>query len=514
MRSGTAPESLTDRTVRAGQWRLAAAMVGGLFQFAIAALLARLLSPDEFGLVALAMVVIGFARIFGDLGIASALVQRRALTERHLRSAFTVSAMLGAALAGLLSFAAPLGGVLLNEPGVTPILRALALSFVFQGFSLVAGAQLRRCLDFRSLFFIEVGTHVCGYGCAAITLALLGYGVWSLVWGALLQALLACFARYAVARHSLRPLLGKHELRDLLHFGFGASFGSVVNYAATNGDNFIVGRFMGAISLGLYSRAYNMMNLPQVYVASVFSGVLFPALSEVQGEPDRLRRGFLTATGLTAMVAGPVMAGMAVAAPHLVVTLYGPQWTGTVAPLQILCGAGYFRALFHLGVITVQSAGRVYDDLKRQILYAALVIMGSLVGIRFGITGVAAGVAVAVVCMYVLTAHLAMSVTSASWRSYLQVQIAAMITTLSTLGLAVIIRAGLEALETPSPIIALALIAGCLGPWGVGMLWKLGEPAYAPLRAKLPALAVQLAIRLRSGTRFARETAAVDAQEP
>jgi hypothetical protein len=96
----------------------------------------------------------------------------------------------------------------------------------------------------------------------------------------------------------------------------------------------------------------------------------------------------------------------------------------------------------------------------------------------------------------------------------LQVQIAAMITTLSTLGLAVIIRAGLEALETPSPIIALALIAGCLGPWGVGMLWKLGEPAYAPLRAKLPALAVQLAIRLRSGTRFARETAAVDAQEP
>jgi O-antigen/teichoic acid export membrane protein len=505
-RPSAATESLTDRTVRAGRWRLASALVSGLFQFAIAALLARLLSPEEFGLVTLAMVVIGFARFFSDLGIAAALVQRRELTERHIRSAFTISAVLGAAMAALLGFVAPLGGVLLNEPRVTPILRALALSFVVQGCGLVAGAQLRRSLNFRRLFFIDVSAHVSGYGGAAITLALLGYGVWSLVWGALTQALLGCVAQYAATRHPLRPLIGRHELRELLGFGLGASFGGVVNYAAINADNFIVGRFMGAAALGLYSRAYNMMNLPQVYVASVISGVLFPALSEVQGEPDRLRNGFLKATELTAMAAGPVMAGMVVAAPHLVVTLYGPHWTGSIAPLQILCGAGYFRALYHLGGVTAYSAGRVPDALKRQVLYAALVITGSLVGIRFGITGVAAGVAVAVVCMYVLTGQLAMRVTAASWGSYLRSQVAAAITTLSTLILALMIRAGLEAFEAPSPLIAIALIAACMGAWSVGILWKLGEPAYAPLRAKLPPVAAQLTIRLRSGTRLAPES--------
>jgi PST family polysaccharide transporter len=503
MQPSAAPESLTDRTVRAAQWHFASGMVGGVFQFAIAALLARLLSPDEFGLVALAMVVIGLASVFGDLGIGTALVQRRGLTERHIRSAFTISAMLGAVMAALLGLGAPLGGVLLSEPRVTPILRALALSFVLQGCSLVAGALLRRRLDFRRLFFIEVGTHVCGYGGAAITLALLGYGVWSLVWGALLQALLACFAQYAATRHSLRPLLGRHELRELLGFGLTASFGGIVNFAAINGDNFIVGRFLGPAALGLYSRAYNLMNLPQTYVSSVMSGVLFPALSEVQGEPDRVRTGFLLATGLTAMVAGPMMAGMVVAAPHLVVMLYGPQWTGSVAPLQILCGAGYFRALYHLGGITAYSAGRVFADVKRQVVYAALVIMGSLLGIRFGITGVAAGVAVAVICMYVLTGHLAMMVTAASWRNYLQVQVAALITTLSTLGLALVVRAGLEALEAPSPVIAIALIATCIGPWGIGMLWKLGEPAYAPLRTKLPPPAARLTILLRRRSGYA-----------
>src|SRR5439155_23366379 len=115
-----------------------------------------------------------------------------------------------------------------------------------------------------------------------------------------------------------------------LHFGFGAAMSACVNYVALNGDNFVVGRWSGAASLGLYNRAYTLMNLPFTYAASVMSGVLFPAFAYVQGEPVRLRRGYLLTTQITAVIAAPSMATMAVAAPHLVRALYGPQWSGVV----------------------------------------------------------------------------------------------------------------------------------------------------------------------------------------
>ena len=128
-----------------------------------------------------------------------------------------------------------------------------------------------------------------------------------------------------------------------------------VGYVALNVDNFVVGRWIGAASLGLYSRAYSLMNLPHTFFASVMMNVLFPAFSQVQGDPARLGRVYLLVTQLTAMVAAPAMGTLAIAAPHLVQSVYGPQWAGAVIPLQILCGVGYFRAVYHVGGVVVRS---------------------------------------------------------------------------------------------------------------------------------------------------------------
>src|SRR5262249_51859833 len=157
---------------------------------------------------------------------------------------------------------------------------------------------------------------------------------------------------------------------ELLSYGVGAGSSSMAGYLAVNADNFIVGRLLGATSLGLYARAYNLMNLPYVYVASVLSGVLFPAFAQIQTDIPRLRRGYLTMTRLTAVIAGPSMAALAIAAPSLVPTLYGPAWAGVVSPLQILCAAGYFRSLYNVGGIVAHSVGQVYSELKRQLGYA------------------------------------------------------------------------------------------------------------------------------------------------
>jgi PST family polysaccharide transporter len=312
-----------------------------------------------------------------------------------------------------------------------------------------------------------------------------------------MQATIACASRLLMVRHGMLPLLAQQELKDLLRFGVGATASLVVNSLARYGDNFVVGRSMGAAALGLYDRAYSLMNLPFSYGAGVISGVLFPALAQVQTEPDRMRRGYLLATQVTAMIAAPVMGGMAVAAPHLVVSVYGAQWTSTILPLQILCAAGYFRSLYHVGGIVAHSAGRVYNELWRQIVYAALVVVGATFGARYGLPGVAFGVSFAIMYMFVATGHLALRVTRTPWRSYLRAQIVGLMTGAVTCGVAMAVRWYLERLAASSPVITISIIASCGITWGLCLMWRIGEPEFAELRAKLPPNYLRLIGRVR-----------------
>ncbi len=396
---------------------------------------------------------------------------------------------------------APVGALVMSDPKVTTVLRGLGVGFAVAGAAVVAEALLRRQLDFRRRFFIDVGSHVLGYGGVAVTLALTGQGVWSLVWGTLVQTLLASGFTLLVVRHSVRPLLALRELKELLHFGFGSALNACVNFVARNADNFVVGRWIGAAGLGLYSRAYNLMNLPHTYAGSVMSSVLFPALAHAQHDEARVRRAYLLLTTLTAMVAGPAMGTMTIAAPHLVGTLYGSRWTGAVLPLQILCVAGYFRALYHLGGVVAQSVGFVYGELRNQTVYAALVIGGALLGVRHGLPGVAAGVSVAIIYMFIATARLALEATGTSLGAYLRAQFGALLTTGITCGVALSVRILLEEWQASTAVITLLVLMMAAVPWGAGMLWTLGEPDFEPLRARSPHWCVRIAASLPRGSR-------------
>ena len=333
---------------------------GRVSQLVVGVVLARLLTPADFGITALGFVGLGLVQAMADFGLGSAIVRGAELTDRHVRSAFTASVLGGLFAAAVIVAAAPLAAAAMHDLRVTPVLRALSLVIVLRGTSVIADSLLRRHLDFRRAFFIDIVSYLVGYGAVAVSLAVHGYGVWSLVLGSLMQTAIASCAQLAAVRHPMRPLLARRESSELLAFGFPAATSRCVNYLALNGDYFVVGRLMGAVNLGLYTRAYGLMNLPQTYAAAVMSSVMFPAIAHVQREPARVRSGFLTATRLTAMVAASSMATLAVIAPHLIWILYGPQWTGAVMPLQILCAAGYFRALYHLGGIVARAVGRVY----------------------------------------------------------------------------------------------------------------------------------------------------------
>ena len=484
--------NLARRAAAAAPWRMGSVAVIGFSQLVAGVLLARLLTPADFGVITLTLVVLGLVQPLADLGLANAIVQREELTDRHVRAAFTFSTLLGVAMAAAVLVTAPSIAAVLGAPAMVPVLRLLAAAIALRGTATVAGALLRRRLDFRRQFVIDGVGYVLGYGAVAATLSTLGYGVWSLAWGVLLQTAMSSAAQLASARHAMRPLFAGRELGELLRFGIGASVSGSANYIALNGDNFVVGRWLGAAGLGLYDRAYFLMNLPYTCMANVLSGVMFPALSRAQRDPAALRSTYLVVTELTAMVAAPAMATMAVAAPHLVPALYGGQWTGAVLPLQILCGAGYFRALYHLGGIVAQSAGRVYGELWRQAIYASLVLVGALSGLSYGLAGVACGVAAAIVFMFVATGQLAMQVTHSSWPDYLRVQVGAVFTAGVTFGVAFGVRELLVWLELSDAVIALGIVAGAALPWGAGMLWNLSDPHWTPLHAHLPGWSTKL----------------------
>lgn len=463
----------------AAQWRLVSAVVQGAMQFGVGVLLARLLPPAAFGLIALAMVVTGFASSVSDLGLGAAVVQRRDLTERHLRVSFTTSMLMALGLTLVLVALSPFSAPLLRDPAVPAVLRAEAVIFLFGGLGSTARAVLRRDLRFQPLFWTGFLSYLVGYAGVATGMALLGYGVWSLVAGALAQALLESVLCLVVVRHSLRPLLSRAELRELFGFGAGASVNNVINYVARNADNMIVGRWLGEAALGLYGRAYNLMQLPLNYLGVATHQVLFPAMSEIQDDRPRMGRAYLTSVQVTTLVTAPVMAGMAVAAPHMTVALYGRAWTGMVLPLQVLCVAGLFRAIYHLAGSVTYAAGRVYAELKRQVGYAALVVAGGVAGAHWGVAGVAIGVTLAIVYMYLTMSALALRIVGLGWGDFLAAQLpgAALASVVTTAALAV--RLGMERQGYGSGWIFLGVLAACVAalPAGLHLLPRRMRPA-------------------------------------
>ena len=415
--------TLAERTVSAGQWRMAAWGIKAMLQLGVGVLLARLLAPAEFGLAGLAMVLVAFAQMVSELGLGLAVVQRRPLTERHLRTAFTASVGMGMVAAAALFLLAPFAGPLLRAPELPTLLRAMTLLFVFGALGATARATLQRALDFRRLFAIDVASYGLGYAVVAVPMALGGYGAWSLVCGSIAQSALGAGLALAFARHPMLPLLARSELRELCGYGVAATLNQLVNGTARNADTLLVGRLLGPAALGVYARAFSLMTLPLYAVGDVMWHVLLPAMAEVRDDRARLGRAYLAAVQASALAAAPLMAGLAAAAPHITVGVYGPAWTGMVAPLQVLCAAGVFRAVYHVSGALTHATGQVMAELWRQAVYAVLVVAGAIAGSRWGVAGVAWGVVISILFMYLAMARLSLRIVGLRWRDFAAAQV-------------------------------------------------------------------------------------------
>lgn len=406
--------SLTDQTVTGMSWLFSGTGAQMALKVVVLMVMARLLAPADFGLIGAAMVIIGLALDLSRLGIGPALVQRADLTKGHLGAGLLSSMMLTIVAAALLFLSAPfISGIFRMEP-LAAIIRTLSFVFPVVGFGIVSEALLQRDMQFKSLARIEVLSYALGYGVVGVSLAMLGMGVWALVMAQIGQAVL----RTILLVYARPPLFGLsasiQQYKDLYGFGLGYSMANSGQLVAYNADNFVVGRWLGAEALGIYTRAFQVLTLPTKLFGRAASKVLFPAMSSVQDQQVRLKRGVEMATSAMVMIGLPTSVMLILLAPDIVWVVLGSQWEAVVVPFQILAVSLVFRIGIKICSAVAEAKGAVYSLALRQWFYGLAIFMGAWIGHFFGLGGVAAGVSVAIMLSYALLFHLVVKISGVS----------------------------------------------------------------------------------------------------
>jgi len=410
--------SLTRQAVSGVAISSVAVVVQFSLQLGVTAVLARLVSPAEFGLVAAGALVMAFCRLFVEIGVGPALVQRSDLRQSHINAGFTISVLFGVVMAGLLALAAPLLAAAFGMPRLTPLLQVFAIGFLIQAPAVVPGAMVQRALRYRVMATVGIISYITGFAVVGITVAVLGGGAWALVAAALTQMLVAAIATYLVQPIPMRFTRDTRSAAQLVRFGGGYTATSLASYFADNLDNMVVARVLGAQALGFYNRAFQFLAIPVEQGASVLDRVLFPLMSRVGSDKDRLSVAYRRVVSLMAFLALPMTVAFVVLAPEIVHVMLGNGWDPVILPFQILALATLPRMGSKMARSLAKATGAVYRSAWRTGVFAVLILAGALAGANWGLVGVAVAVVGANIVAQGMTVHLSLKESGLRWTAY------------------------------------------------------------------------------------------------
>ncbi len=351
-------------------------------------ILANLLTPEAFGLVALASVFVALMKLVEEQGMADALVQRETLEPEHLDTAFWISVGLSVALAVSLTLGSSLLAALVNEPDVSPILAWLSLSLILSGLSSVQRAVLTRELRFASLTLRTLSSVVAG-GIVGVAAAFAGFGVWALVAQLVTMELVGVIALWTASdwRPSFR--FSKAHFRELFSFGSSVLGFKILRFADRRVDNLMVGSLIGATALGFYVVAYRLLNLIINITTSVVGSVAFPVFSKIQADADQIRKAYYKAVRQISVVSFPAFAGIIAIAPEATRLVFGNQWDASIPVMQVLAIAGLAQSVLFVNGVVLKSLGRPGWRLVIMAVSVALLVAAFALTVQWGIVAVA-----------------------------------------------------------------------------------------------------------------------------
>lgn len=385
--------SLRQKTIQGLRWGFSARFFIQLSQFMIMAILAHLLSPNDFGLIGMVTVYFGFALMFGELGVSAALIQSQKVNQDHYSSAFWLNLLAGITLSLIFLLSAPLIAGFYAKPELINLIRVISISCFISSFSIVQSAILRKEMNFKAIALAESAAILIA-GIIGISAALNNKGVWSLVFHFMSFIFIKAVLLWFFSAWRPKFIFSLQAIKDIFSFSINMIGFNIVEYFARNIDYLLVGKFLGAGALGLYTLAYKIMLYPLQNISNVIGGVMFPAFSKIQDDLEKVRTNYLKMVKAIALVSFPLMLGIFVVAPEFIHIVFGIKWEQAVPVVRILSFCGMLQSIEVTVGDIFRSQGRSDIHFRLQVVGTIIVSLCIAIGLKWGIIGVA--------CLYAL----------------------------------------------------------------------------------------------------------------
>jgi O-antigen/teichoic acid export membrane protein len=381
-------KDIKEKTIRGGAARLIGQVLKSLLRLVTIIVLARLLDPSDFGIVAMVTVVTGVFEIFATGGLSAAAVQKPEISDAEISTLFWFNIGIGALLGLLCIAAAPALSTFYSEPTTALVMIAIAPAFVINATGVQHIALLQRHLRYVTLAAIEVGSEIVT-GVVAIVMAVAGFGYWAVVASVIIGPLVLTIGAWVSSGWLPGLPRNVRDVYPMLRFGGTVTLNGLVVYVAYNLDKVLLGRYFGPAALGIYGKAYELINLPTRIINTSIGAVAFSSLARLQGEPARLKSYFLKGYSLVVSITLPATIACAVFADDVILVTLGPNWTAAATIFRLLAPTILVFSIINPIGWLLQSIGMQERSLKIALVLSPLVICSYLVGLPYGPSGVA-----------------------------------------------------------------------------------------------------------------------------
>jgi len=381
-------KDLKQRTIRGGFARLCAQAANFIIRGGSLVILARLLSPRDFGLVGMVTAFTGALNLLRDFGLSSAAIQRTTVTNEQISTLFWINMLVGTILWLLTAAMSPLIAAFYHEPRLVAVTAVLAAGFIFNAAGVQHSVLLQRQMRFTTMAVIQVVSLTVGT-VLAIAGAKAGYGYWALVGMTVCMPLAGTIGAWLTAGWLPGMPRRGTGIRSMMRFGGTVSLNGIVAYLAYNADKVLIGHFWGTSALGIYGRAYQLVNIPTDNLNSAVGEVAFSALSRVQHDPNRFKSYFLKGYSVVLAMTLPLTIACVVFANDVVLVLLGPKWMDAVAIFRLFAPTILIFAVINPLGWLLYSLGLVRRSLNIALVFAPTLVAGYLMGLPYGPKGVA-----------------------------------------------------------------------------------------------------------------------------
>ncbi len=370
------------------KWTAGARFGSQIITWAITLLIIRLLSPEDYGLMAMATVCVAFMIMVAEAGLKPALIQRQEIDETMLRQAFGIVIVMNLGLMIILNLLAPMIAGFFAEERLIKILHVLSLGFLFIAIATIPGVILERELKFKNLALVEL---MAGVSTSVLTLilAFAQYGIWALVYGYIFSGLFRALAFNLTAPFYKLPIFSLQGMKSLLFFGGTMSVSRILWFFFSQIDIIIVGRLLGKEALGFYSVAMHLASLPVQKVAAIMNRVSFPVFSRIQHERESIRSYAIKGIRALSFTAFPILWGISSIANEFIMLFLGQKWQNAILPVQLLSLMLPLRMIMIFLATVIDAIGRPDVGVKNVLLASIIMPIAFLIGSQWGIVGVA-----------------------------------------------------------------------------------------------------------------------------